>query len=192
MGRILVVSGPPGAGKSTVAAALVDCFEPSALIEGDAFFDFVARSWVAPWLPDSRAQNDVVVSAAAAATGRFAAGGYTTVYDGVVGPWSLDAFATASEAGDLHYVVLLPDVERCVARVQARHGHGFRDEAATRKMHHEFAAATVDGRHVVVDPPDAPGAVVDEVLARFERGSLAYGSSPRSAGAIGALAVPTT
>jgi len=43
MPPLLVVTGPPGAGKSTVARLVTDRFEPSALVEGDAFFAFLAR-----------------------------------------------------------------------------------------------------------------------------------------------------
>jgi cytidylate kinase len=42
MAFLLVVSGPPGAGKSTVSRILADKFEPSVLVEGDAFFGFQA------------------------------------------------------------------------------------------------------------------------------------------------------
>src|SRR4051812_7372715 len=37
-GSLLVVTGPPGAGKSTVAKLLAASAEPSVLVEGDAFF----------------------------------------------------------------------------------------------------------------------------------------------------------
>ena len=43
MASLVVVTGPPGAGKSTVARALADSFEPSVLVAGDAFFAFLAR-----------------------------------------------------------------------------------------------------------------------------------------------------
>jgi energy-coupling factor transporter ATP-binding protein EcfA2 len=38
---LLVVTGPPGAGKSTVAAVLAGRFPESALVEVDAFFGFL-------------------------------------------------------------------------------------------------------------------------------------------------------
>jgi hypothetical protein len=65
-------------------------------------------------------------------------GGYTTVYDGVVGPWFLPTFGAATGLDHLDYVIILPPVEVCVRRVATRRGHGFTDQGATRKMHAEF------------------------------------------------------
>lgn len=149
MGSLLVVTGPPGSGKSTVSQVLAQQLGPSALVEGDRFFAFLARDAIQPWLPESQEQNTVVMCAAAAATGRFTAGGFLTVYDGVVGPWFIETFAAATSLAELDYVVLMPTVETCVDRVLARSSHGFRDEAATRKMHDEFADASVPPRHVL-------------------------------------------
>ena len=80
---LLIVSGPPGAGKSTVAAGIAESFDRSVLVQGDAFFGFLASRAIDPWLPASSTQNEVVTDAAAAATARFVAAGYRTVFDGV-------------------------------------------------------------------------------------------------------------
>ncbi len=66
------------------------------LVEGDAFFAFLARGAIEPWLPASSSQNDVVITAAASAAGRFADGGYETIFDGIVGPWYLEMFAATT------------------------------------------------------------------------------------------------
>lgn len=178
MDSLLVVTGPPGSGKSTVSKLLVQQTGPSALVEGDRFFSFLARDAIEPWLPESHEQNMVVVDAAAAATGRFTDGGFFTVYDGVVGPWFIDAFASAAGLTELDYVVLLPDVETCVERVLSRSGHGFRDEAAARKMHAEFAAAIVEPRHVLSTGSESAAEVGDRIVAAVEAGHLRYSLTP--------------
>lgn len=172
-----MVSGPPGAGKSTVAALLADRYDPSVLVAGDAFFHFLARGAVAPWLPEARRQNEVVTEGAAAATGRYARGGYTTVYDGVVGPWFLPTYLAATGLDAVDYVVLMPPVAECVRRVATRVGHGFSDEGATRKMHHEFARATIEPRHVV-DAGGPPAVVADRIAAALAAGTLTYRRAP--------------
>jgi cytidylate kinase len=167
---LLVVTGPPGAGKSTVAALVADRLSRSVLIEGDAFFAFLRSGAIEPWRPGSHAQNEIVVEAAALATGRFARD-YVTVYDGVIGPWFVETFLGATGLDELHYAVLFPDVDTCVARVMTRSNHEFRDEAAARKMHDEFTRSDVDRRHVLVNLGTADVAA-EELVDRWERGDL--------------------
>ena len=173
MSELLIITGPPGAGKSTIARLLADRFEPSALVEGDAFFGFVARGYIDPWLADSHEQNTVVTEATARATSVFATGGFTTIFDGMVGPWFLPTFLEHAGVESVHYAVLLPSAETCVARVLARIDHGFREEAVTRDMHASFADGEIDPRSVIDAEPD-PGSVAEEVLRRFEAGELSY------------------
>ncbi len=171
---LLVVTGPPGAGKSTVARLVSERLETSVLVEGDAFFAFLDQGAIAPWLAEADAQNEVVVRAAAAASGRFAAS-HATVYEGVIGPWFLPVFARATGLRALHYAVLLPDAELCVDRAPTRLGHGFADEAASRHMHAEFARGCLDldGRHLV-ESAGGPDALATEVLDRWAAEHLRY------------------
>jgi cytidylate kinase len=174
---LLIVTGPPGAGKTTVARVLAEKFDPSVLVEGDAFYGFLRRGAVAPWLPEANSQNTVVTEAAAAAAGRYASGGFTTLYDGVVGPWFLRDFTAAAGLDRLEYVVLLPSVEQCVKRVATRHDHGFTDEAATRHMHEQFATANIDQRHLFTDPPDQAQATAARIITALATGDLTYSPS---------------
>jgi cytidylate kinase len=168
MGELLIVSGPPGSGKSTVAAAIAARREPSVLVEGDAFFRFLRRGRVDPWRAEAHGQNITVGEAAAAATAHFASGPYWTVYDGVVAPWALPAFVAAGTR-PIHYVVLLPDVEICVERVLRRGLEEFNDEAAARHMHAQFADTGIAERHLVRDVTDV-GALADRILALVATG----------------------
>jgi hypothetical protein len=116
----------------------------------------------------------VVVTAAAAATGQFAAGAFSTVYDGVIGPWFLPTFAVASHLHELDYVVLLPTLDTCMHRVMTRSDHDFRDEPATRQMHREYADAEVDHRHVLTLGDETPEEAADRIDQARRRGDLTF------------------
>ena len=171
---LLVVTGPPGAGKSTVAARVVAAHDRAVLVEGDRFFAFVARGAVPPWTPAAAEQNGVVLAAAARAAGRFASGGYPVVYDGVLGPWSLPGFVAESGLTHVDYALLLPSEQVCRERVATRAGHGFTDDAATRTMHREFARAQVAERHLLRDLSGEPQDVAAAVLQAQASGSLRW------------------
>lgn len=173
MGDLLVVSGPPGAGKSSVAAAIADRYDPSVLIEGDAFFGFLRRGAIAPWRPEADAQNMVVAAATGAATGRFAAGPAMVVYDGVVGPWFLPTFLGHAGLVSCSYAVVLPPVEQCVQQVRTRVGHSFTDEDAARHMHDQFASAGIDPRHLFANPTGGFEQTVEAIVAAHVAGTLA-------------------
>lgn len=53
---LIVVTGPPGAGKSTVAEVLSKRFERSALVAGDDFFAFIDSGYIAPWTAEAHHQ----------------------------------------------------------------------------------------------------------------------------------------
>lgn len=132
-----------------MSGILSGLFEPSARIAGDDFFGFIDRGHLAPWTTEAHHQNEIVIAAAAAAAGRLAAGGYTVIYDGVIGPWFLDAFGQATGLPCLHYAILLPPERVCLDRVTSRVGHGFTDLDAAAHMYAEFAQAGIDNRHVI-------------------------------------------
>ena len=174
MGSLLVVTGPPGAGKSTIAETLALRMQPSVLVEGDAFFSFLRRGKIEPWLPAADRQNTVVTQGAGAAAGAYASGGFHTVYDGIVGAWFLDEFLRSTGLASLDYVVLLPPVGTCVDRVRTRQGHGFTDEAAARHMHDQFDRRRAAERHIIQDVDKSPDDLAAHILDARDRGELTY------------------
>ena len=171
--ELIVITGPPGAGKSSVAEHLTNSFTPSALVPGDSFFAMIKQGYILPWLPKSHRQNTVIIEAAAAAAGRLTEI-CSVIYDGVLGPWFLPTFVRATGLADIHYVILLPPLEVCLERVQSRVDHAFRDQSATRDLYEQFANAAVDSRHVICRPHDRPAQLTEFVRSNLDEGRFRY------------------
>ena len=151
-GSVLILTGPPGAGKLTVADILARQSEmPAVHLHTDDFYDrYIKRGYVLPWLPESQKQNEVVTGAIAGAACAYAAGGYFTIIDGIVGPWFLAPYreAAAAKIIPLHYIVLRPaDADITFARVQARGTHGLKAEGPVRELFRQFSDLSTLEKH---------------------------------------------
>ncbi|HKX15582.1 MAG TPA: AAA family ATPase [Propionibacteriaceae bacterium] len=176
MGELVVVTGPPGAGKSSVSEQLVNRRTPSALVAGDVFFAMIKQGYILPWLPESHQQNEIIIEAAAAAAGRLTEICFV-VFDGVVGPWLLPTFERAAGLPDLHYVVLLPPLDVCLERVRTRVDHGFTDLSVTRDMHRQFVDAHVDSRHLITKAETHPAGLAELIDRQLDGDQFRYSPS---------------
>lgn len=168
---ILIVSGPPGAGKTTLARRLAETSElPSVHLHTDDFYDAVKVGFIAPWLAEADAQNAVVTRAIVAAAAEYARGGYRVVVDGVIGPWLLDVYRDAARrlSVALDYVLLRPDRATAVTRARDRQANPLANYPPG--AYESFAALGAFEPHVVdTTDPDAD-ALADQVRAELAGG----------------------
>ncbi|MFC3079781.1 AAA family ATPase [Phenylobacterium terrae] len=139
---IVIVSGPPAAGKSTLARALAESVETplSAHMHSDDVYGYIVKGFVEPWLPASQHQNTVVIEALAASAVRFVRGGYLVVMDGVIGPWFLGPWRAAAADVPVDYAILFPSPAANLARFAARTDHPLQEEAVVPQMWAAFDA----------------------------------------------------
>ena len=167
----MIVSGPPGSGKTTVSAALAFGYERGVHLESDWFFRSIRSGFIAPWLPEVHSQNAAAMVAAADAAAAYADAGYTVVWDGIVGPWFLGLVARRLGTREIRiqYLVLRP--RRATASQRVRGRGDTPENSGAESMYDQFADLGEFESHVVSS--DAPAEqVIEACRAALIDGSL--------------------
>ncbi len=156
--EVVVISGPPGSGKSTMAALLAAESERGVHLESDWFYRSIRSDFVAPHLSDAHAQNTAVIDAATEAAACLAESGYRVLLDGGIDPWFLDRVARRLEARSLgvRYLVLRADVPTMLDRVARRDDTD--DVSGAKVLADRYSALGDFERHVI--GADEPVSVV--------------------------------
>jgi Zeta toxin len=175
-GEVLIVTGAPGAGKTTVAALVASGNTgPAVHLHADDFWHYIKTGWIAPYLPEAHQQNTVVLRVQAAASFEYAMGGYLVVLDGIIGPWFLPPFTAHAVANSvpLSYVVLRPSLVTTLRRAQQRGTPGLTDAAPITSLYEQLNDLGADLHGHVLDNTDStPEQTAEQIRALLRSGAL--------------------
>ena len=172
---VLILTGPPGVGKTTAAATLAGRHPAAVHLEGDAFFRFIRSGYVEPWRPESQEQNSLVMGILAAAAASYAAAGYFTIVDGIVIPGRfMERLRDHLQAAGMQvtFAVARAPLSLCAARLREREGLSGEPEAIER-IWSEFADLGALESHAIEVTGLSPEQTADEIERLLATGSLA-------------------
>lgn len=152
MNQVLLINGPPGAGKTSLTLAVAERYDRMLRIEVDTLRQWVCAGYRHPWAGDAQwdEQRLLATRNAAAVTRETIAARYAVVIDDVAFADDLAAYRDALAGIDalVQVVTLLPDVETTLMRDAGRN-----ESDRVREVHARFADETGAGT--------LPGAVLD-------------------------------
>ena len=150
---MIIVAGPAGVGKSSVAEAICERFDRMLHIEVDLLRHWVKAGYRHPWLDDPQAAEQALLSVrnAVAIARESIALRYAVVIEDIVSAERVELYRRAFDGIEcnVHFVLLLPSLEVALARdatrsYQAKHVRG---------LHADFTRESAAGL--------LPGAAID-------------------------------
>jgi gluconate kinase len=166
-GRLIILSGPVGAGKTAVGEELKELMAgPTVYIEGDTFWKHIVRdSNDEPFNKGLRAAMRAMISAAAA----YAASGYETILDFSVPPWYLDGVRKIAEprVKEVHYVVIRPSYAMCAYRAAIRGEGKFVDYTGLKDLYDSFASVE---HHMISDDTSDAATLARQIFEEIGKG----------------------
>jgi cytidylate kinase len=167
MASIMIISGCPGTGKTTLSRALAQAIPAGLHLVTDTFYHFPAHP-LDPTTVAAHAQNTTIMRAIGRAAAAFVEGGYEVFLDGVVGPWFLPTLLREWDAVPrVEYVLLRATLAEELARVLQRDGPATQVRVST--MHDAFAALAGYTQHIIETTGRLPEDVRAECLSRRRR-----------------------
>ncbi len=156
---VLILTGPAGAGKSTIAEAWANTRDhPCAHVELDRVRSFVRSGFVNPvdgWNDETQRQLDLARGSVAMLARRYVEADFSCVIDDAVFPeWApsgFDRWLRELDGLTPHLIVLLPSLDRCIERNADREGEDVLPEQMVRRIYGDMSPWLRQADVLVID-----------------------------------------
>ena len=146
---LIILTGPPGAGKSTIAHLLALTYEKSATFSIDTIREFIVGGNFAPWdpSPESRKQHKLSEEIAGMVIKKYIDNNYVVILDGIYN--GRDVLKYKKKFKDVYGFVLLPSLKINRARDRGREKH--KQVPKRVKVLHDHYSTSVLKQFEVID-----------------------------------------
>ncbi|MBU4316204.1 MAG: AAA family ATPase [Proteobacteria bacterium] len=172
---VTIITGTPGAGKTSISHLLSNEQPNGVHMETDVFFHFLSHR-IDPSLPESNDQNITVINAYTKSAVEYAAGGYSVFMDGVIGPWQLPLISPVLKT--FEYVILNVSLDIALARARERTSQASAQPVVIRRMHDQFSRIIQEyEKHVIQTNNKTLRQIADEYLEGKAKGNFTIRNS---------------
>lgn len=174
---IFLITGPPGAGKSSVAVSLLQRFPFGFHLPMDDLRDWVVSGIAHPiptWTDETTRQFNLARQGAVQLARQYANAGFAVVIDDIVNIEDVARhFSAALDGYPFHKVLLLPSIAVALQRNRDRTNKTFDTnilDAPIRSIHHWFSQQVVSAEEwLTLDNSDLTiDETVDRILSHFD------------------------